>query len=286
MRCDCCGRAGAASSGRPGGVVLAAQRDGVRRAAPAGARRPCASCSRCPPSATGLTAARAVPARAPTRSSATIPPAASSARPRDGRVVDASVDALVDAGPGEPRSGVAVDAELTSHEDDVPAAGRVLRVSGPLVEADGLDGVAMSELVSLGAARSAGEVVAIRGRRHLDPVPTSTPVASAPVRRWSRWADRCRRGSDRGCSAGCSTGCCGPSAPRRPGCRRTPGAQDPEASWDWSPLVADGVEVAEGSVLGTVPDGRRGRAPRPRPARGQRHGREPERRRGPAAPTT
>lgn len=43
--------------------------------------------------------------------------------------------------------------------------GRVSRVDGPLVELTGLDGVAMSEVVELGAARLPAEVVAIRGGR-------------------------------------------------------------------------------------------------------------------------
>jgi V/A-type H+/Na+-transporting ATPase subunit A len=40
---------------------------------------------------------------------------------------------------------------------------RVVRVSGPLVEVEGLQGVAMSEMVSLGPEGLSGEVVAIRG---------------------------------------------------------------------------------------------------------------------------
>jgi len=55
-----------------------------------------------------------------------------------------------------------VDTDLTPGGDDVRADGRVLRVSGPLVEADGLEDVAMSELVSLGQLSLPGEVVAIR----------------------------------------------------------------------------------------------------------------------------
>jgi V/A-type H+/Na+-transporting ATPase subunit A len=43
--------------------------------------------------------------------------------------------------------------------------GRVTRVDGPLVDVEGLTGVAMSELVELGPDRLAAEVVAIRGAR-------------------------------------------------------------------------------------------------------------------------
>jgi V/A-type H+-transporting ATPase subunit A len=44
-------------------------------------------------------------------------------------------------------------------------AGRLTRVDGPLVEAEALDGVAMAELVELGAAGLPAEIVAIRGKR-------------------------------------------------------------------------------------------------------------------------
>ena len=43
------------------------------------------------------------------------------------------------------------------------APGRVVRVNGPLVEVEGLDGVAMSEVVALGPARLLGELVAFSG---------------------------------------------------------------------------------------------------------------------------
>jgi V/A-type H+-transporting ATPase subunit A len=43
--------------------------------------------------------------------------------------------------------------------------GRLVRVDGPLVEAEALDGVAMAELVELGAAKLPAEIVAIRGER-------------------------------------------------------------------------------------------------------------------------
>ena len=40
---------------------------------------------------------------------------------------------------------------------------RLVRVNGPLLEVEGLAGVAMSELVALGAGAVPGEVVSIRG---------------------------------------------------------------------------------------------------------------------------
>ncbi|MCU0301740.1 MAG: V-type ATP synthase subunit A [Candidatus Nanopelagicales bacterium] len=42
-----------------------------------------------------------------------------------------------------------------------PGSGRVVRVSGPLVEVEGLSGVAMAELVALGPQRLPGEIVSI-----------------------------------------------------------------------------------------------------------------------------
>lgn len=47
--------------------------------------------------------------------------------------------------------------------DGQASGARVVRVSGPLVEIDGLADVAMSELVALGAQGITGEVVSIRG---------------------------------------------------------------------------------------------------------------------------
>jgi V/A-type H+-transporting ATPase subunit A len=47
----------------------------------------------------------------------------------------------------------------------VDVTGRVTRVAGPLVDVEGLPGVAMSEVVELGPARLAAEVVALRGGR-------------------------------------------------------------------------------------------------------------------------
>ena len=145
-----------------------------------------------------------------------------------------------------------MDAELTSHEDDDTTYGRVLRVSGPLVEADGLDGVAMSELVSLGPLSLPGEVVAIRGR--LTSIQcyeyTGGLGVGAPVVPLGRPLSA-RLGP--GLLGGVFDGLLRPldTAPTwfSPAATR-PG---PGGGWDWSPLVADGVAMTEGSLLGTVP---------------------------------
>ena len=44
-------------------------------------------------------------------------------------------------------------------------AGTVVRISGPLVEVDGVDGVSMLELVAVGPQRISAEAVAIAGTR-------------------------------------------------------------------------------------------------------------------------
>jgi V/A-type H+/Na+-transporting ATPase subunit A len=135
----------------------------------------------------------------------------------------------------------------------VAGPGRVLRVSGPLVEADGLGDVAMSELVGLGAAGLLGEVVAIR-----DTVVSVQAyeyagglAAGDAVTRLGRPLSA-RLGPE--LLGGVFDGLLRPltSAPTW----LTPGAHraDTQAEWHWQPAVADGCEVNAGTVLGTVPD--------------------------------
>ena len=133
------------------------------------------------------------------------------------------------------------------------AVGHVARVSGPLVEVDGLGDVAMSELVEIGDLRLPGEIVAIHeahtsvqayeytgglsvgdrvvalGRplsAHLGPELLGgvfdgllRPLAGAPA-----WLT--------------------PDA-ERSGLRR---------EWEWRPSVVKGADIREGGVLGIVPD--------------------------------
>lgn len=129
--------------------------------------------------------------------------------------------------------------------------GRVVRVSGPLVEVEGLDGLSMLELVALGPQRISAETVALRGARatlqayeytgglkvgdlaepagarlsgHLGPGLLGhafdgllRPLSAAPL-----WLD-----------------------PER--------AAAPPAEWEFVPSIAVGTEVAAGDILGTVP---------------------------------
>jgi V/A-type H+-transporting ATPase subunit A len=130
--------------------------------------------------------------------------------------------------------------------------GRVVRVSGPLVEAEGLPGVAMSELVELGPQSLPGEVVAIRG-----PV---TSIQSYEYTGGLAAGDRvvaldrplsARLGPD--LLGGVFDGLLRPldTAPTwlAPGDRRRTTA----GSLSWRPRVADGQSVGEGAVLGVVP---------------------------------
>jgi V/A-type H+-transporting ATPase subunit A len=135
---------------------------------------------------------------------------------------------------------------------DIPvSAGRVVRVSGPLVEVDGLPTVAMSELVGLGSGQLPGEVVSIRGDRVSvqayeytgglatgDPaVPLGRPLSA-------------RLGPD--LLGGVFDGLLRPlvSAPTWlvPDADR----RDTTSRWDWLPSAAAGQPVGAGSVLGTL----------------------------------
>ena len=52
---------------------------------------------------------------------------------------------------------------ITSQASQASQVGRIVRVNGPLVEAEGLGSIGMYDIVELGPARLPGEVVAIRG---------------------------------------------------------------------------------------------------------------------------
>ena len=91
---------------------------------------------------------------------------------------------------------------------DVSArTGRVVRVNGPLVEVEGLEGVAMLELVVLGPDRVSAEIVALEGAR--------ATLQAYEYTGGIRVGDP--GSSGRGCSATPSTGCCGRCPARRCG---------------------------------------------------------------------
>ncbi len=128
----------------------------------------------------------------------------------------------------------------------------MVRVSGPLVEIDGLGGVAMSELVGLGAQELPGEVVAIRGRQVSVQAYEYTGglAAGDPATATGRPLSA-RLGPE--LLGGVFDGLLRPltSAPTWlvPSTERTEAA----TAWAWRPTTSEGATVAEGAVLGTLP---------------------------------
>jgi len=138
-----------------------------------------------------------------------------------------------------------------------PRAGRVVRVSGPLVEVEGLAGLSMLELVAIGPQGISAETVAIRGER-------------ATLQAYE-YTGGLRVGDPAGATGGQLTGLLGPgllgrafdglmrplsSAPLWLGPDRPASADDPTVlarDWEFVPGVAIGARVSPGDVLGTVP---------------------------------
>ncbi|WP_062466323.1 V-type ATP synthase subunit A [Demequina maris] len=135
--------------------------------------------------------------------------------------------------------------------------GRTVRVSGPLVEAGGLAGVTMGEILHLGAGRISAEVVAIEGDR-------------ATLQAYE-YTGGLRVGDPADPSGRPLTGLFGPGllgrafdglmrpltdAPVWLGPERSDGAADAgaEARWRFVPSARVGDAVREGEMLGTVPD--------------------------------
>lgn len=131
--------------------------------------------------------------------------------------------------------------------------GRVVRVSGPLVEIEGLTDVAMSELVGLGEHDLPGEVVAIRGT-HVSAQAyeyTGGLAAGDPVVALGRPLSA-RLGPE--LLGGVFDGLLRPllTAPTW----LVPDADRREAprSWAWRSSVTEGIAVTEGMALGTLPE--------------------------------
>ena len=133
------------------------------------------------------------------------------------------------------------------------ASGRVARVSGPLVEIEGLADVAMSELLALGAAGLPGEIVAIRGTQVTvqayeytgglavgDPAtPLGRPLSA-------------RLGPD--LLGGVFDGLLRPLAGAPTWLVPGPDQAETTAAWTWKPAVDPGQTVSQGEVLGSLPD--------------------------------
>jgi len=137
---------------------------------------------------------------------------------------------------------------------DPPAdrpAGRVVRVSGPLVEAEGLTGVAMAEMVGLGELGLPGEVVAIDGGHatvqayeYTGGLAVGAPVAARRHPLTARLGPGLLGGIVDGLLRPLSTAPTWLSSDAdRAGSTRT---------WPWQPEVDVGATVAEGQSLGTL----------------------------------
>jgi V/A-type H+-transporting ATPase subunit A len=130
--------------------------------------------------------------------------------------------------------------------------GRVLRVSGPLVEAGGLDDVAMSELVGLGPRSLPGEVVGIRASNvsiqayeYTGGLAVGDPVTALGHPLSARLGPELLGGVFDGLLrplAGAPTWLAGDVEPR-----------DTHAIWSWQPSITEGATVRQGTVLGTLP---------------------------------
>ena len=135
------------------------------------------------------------------------------------------------------------------------SAGTVARVNGPVVEVDGLDGVAMLELVEVGEASLPGEVIALAGPRATVQVYEYTgglrpgePVAGtgAPL------SAELGPGLLGGVFDGMLRRLDGAGDWIAPGFRSP--TLDRGRRWPFTPAVGVGDEIGPGSLLGTVPE--------------------------------
>ncbi len=131
-------------------------------------------------------------------------------------------------------------------------SGSVVRVSGSLVEVEGLDALAMSEVVLLGDGELPSEVVAVRrGRVTLQAYEHTGGLAAGDPARGLGRPLSARLGP--GLLGGVFDGLLRPltSAPTWlvPSGARVIG---PPRTWRWQPAVATGATVSAGEVLGTL----------------------------------
>ena len=131
-------------------------------------------------------------------------------------------------------------------------AGRVTRVDGPLVDVEGLTGVAMAEVVELGADRLAAEVVAIRAGR-LTTQAYEYTGGLAPGDEVTARGEPMSAQLGPGLLGGVFDGLLRPlaGAPEW----LVPGQRAPasDRKWEFVPEVATGATVRAGQALGSVP---------------------------------
>ncbi|HEU5469321.1 MAG TPA: V-type ATP synthase subunit A [Actinophytocola sp.] len=131
--------------------------------------------------------------------------------------------------------------------------GRISRVAGPLVEADGIGEPAMFDLVELGSAALPGEIVAIRqdsvriqAYEYTGGLAPGQPAVALGRPLSARLGP--------GLLGGVFDGLLRPLS--GPAVRLVPGAAfraDATVRWSFTPVVAAGREVGPGALLGTVP---------------------------------
>jgi V/A-type H+-transporting ATPase subunit A len=150
-----------------------------------------------------------------------------------------------------------VDA-VTSDSSPGLGSGSVVRVNGPLVEVDGIDNLAMLELVAVGPQRISAETVALSGNR--------------AVLQAYEYTGGLKVGDTAGATGGELAGLLGPgllghafdglmrplsSAPMWLTPDRAASAEDAatlSAEWTFVPSTSVSGSVAAGDLLGTVPD--------------------------------
>lgn len=133
------------------------------------------------------------------------------------------------------------------------SGGTVRRVNGPLVEVDGLPGLAMAELLEVGAARLPAEVVALaEGWATAQAYEYTGGVRPGePVRRLGRpLAARLGPGLTGGVYDGLLRPLVGAGTWLTPGAVRAGGRK----AWSFKPCAAEGMRVGSGDLLGTVGD--------------------------------
>ncbi|MFY1670254.1 V-type ATP synthase subunit A [Plantactinospora sp. WMMB334] len=131
--------------------------------------------------------------------------------------------------------------------------GRVRRVNGPLVEVDGLAGLAMAELLEVGGAGLPAEVVTLVGDRATAQAYEYTGGVrpGEPVRRLGRpLAARLGPGLTGGVYDGLLRPLTGAGAWLRPDATPATGGR----SWRFSPGATEGARVGPGDPLGTIGD--------------------------------
>jgi V/A-type H+/Na+-transporting ATPase subunit A len=145
---------------------------------------------------------------------------------------------------------------LTRHTGE-SAAGppTVERVSGPVVELDGMSDAHILDLVELGHERLVGEVISLRGGRAVVQAHEYTGGLAPGAPAWLRSGPLTAElgpGLIGGVFDGMLRRLSGMGERTVPGARAP--TLDPERRWHFTPRVSPGEQVSGGVVLGTVPE--------------------------------